>query len=163
VGARQDHRGVRHALSAGATDPAAALRAARAGDAADVATLLTQLGYPCDEPGAAERIARSAIEPGQDLIVCEHAGSVVGLLVLDLRYYVPAGRPSARIAALVVRDDQRGSGIGAELVREAERRALAAGAMRIEVTSAQHRTGAHAFYQHQGYEPRGPRFVKFTP
>jgi hypothetical protein len=46
------------------------------------------------------------------------------------------------------------------LIREAERRAWAAEAARIEVTSAEHRDEAHAFYRAMGYRDAARRFVK---
>src|SRR5690606_2873265 len=62
--ARQDHRAVRHPLTARAMAdwarsgelPPADLRGATAIDADDVAALLTEMGYPCQTAEAAERI-----------------------------------------------------------------------------------------------------------
>ena len=49
---------------------------------------------------------------------------------------------------------------GAELVRALERRAAAAGAGKIFVTSATRRADAHAFYEKLGYERTALRFGK---
>ncbi len=47
---------------------------------------------------------------------------------------------------LVVASDRRGSGIGADLLRELERRARAAGCRAIELDSGVARADAHRFY-----------------
>jgi len=51
-------------------------------------------------------------------------------------------------------------GIGRLLLREAETLARAAGAVRIELTSASQRQDAHAFYRACGYGDGALRFVK---
>lgn len=136
------------------------LRPATPADAAAVATLLEALGYPCSREDAAERIAVVEDDPTQALIVADHHGDLCGLVALDFMYYLPLGRRTCRITALVVADGHRDRGIGRALLREAESRARAAGATRIEVTSADHRTRAHAFYRACGYGDGSVRLVK---
>jgi GNAT superfamily N-acetyltransferase len=136
------------------------LRGAVPADADDVAALLTQLGYPCEAAEAAERIAIVQGNDCQALVVARSRGAVCGLLSLDFMYYLPLGTTTCRVTALVVDDDARGQGIGRLLLRDAERRARQGGAARLEVTSAGHRTEAHAFYRACGFSEGAVRFVK---
>lgn len=136
------------------------LRNASLGDADDVAALLTELGYPCDPADAAERIATILHNDRQALIVARDRDAVCGLLSLDFMYYLPLGTTTCRITALVVAPQAQGHGVGRLLLRDAERRARQAGATRLEVTSAAHRSEAHAFYRACGFSEGALRFVK---
>lgn len=146
------------ALSVAETD--LDLRNATPGDAADVAALLGILGYPCEPIDAAERIAQVQHDPRQALILARRDGIACGLLSLDFMYYLPLGTTTCRVTALVVGEHARGHGIGRALLRDAERRARVGGAARLEVTSAGHRTEAHAFYRACGFSEGAVRFVK---
>lgn len=147
--------GVEHAMFA-----ASPLRAATQDDAAAVARLLGALGYPCSAADAADRIDAIARDARQVMLVADGDDDLSALLALDFMYYLPLGRTTCRITALVVATDYRGRGIGRLLIREAERRAWAADAARIEVTSAEQREEAHAFYRAVGYRDAARRFVK---
>ena len=136
------------------------LRDGRTGDASAVAILLGQLGYPCSRGDAAARIATLLKDPTQALVVAEVHGDLCGLLSLHTMYYLPLGAPTCRITSLIVDEAHRRDGLGRLLLREAERRARASGAVRIELTSAAHRHAAHAFYRASGYEESSLRFVK---
>jgi GNAT superfamily N-acetyltransferase len=136
------------------------LRGAIPGDAGDVAALLTQLGYPCEPADAAERIDAVLHNDRQALILARDRGAVHGLLALDFMYYLPLGTTTCRVTALVVAEDAQGQGVGRLLLRDAERRARLGGAARLEVTSAGHRTEAHAFYRACGFSEGAVRFVK---
>lgn len=136
------------------------LRPAEAQDAAGVATLLDVLGYPCSREEAASRLLAVADEPGQQVLVADRHGCLVGLLALDIRYYLPLGGPTCRITALAVAPGQQRLGIGRKLLREAEQRARQAGAARIELTTGSQRAEAHAFYRACGYTESALRFLK---
>lgn len=136
------------------------LRGAVPSDGDDVAALLTQLGYPCEPADAAERIATVLHNDRQALILARNRGAVCGLLSLDYMYSLPLGTTICRVTALVVSPEARGHGLGRSLLRDAERRARLGGAARLEVTSAGHRTEAHAFYRACGFSEGAVRFVK---
>lgn len=136
------------------------LRPAELVDAAMVADLLGELGYPCSLDDAGDRIAHLEDHPGHELLLLEIDGRCCGLLALDHMYSLPLGRSSCRISALVVADHCRGRGLGRWLVGEAERRARMAGATRIEVSSAGHRKDAHKLYRECGFEDGSVRLVK---
>lgn len=137
------------------------IRAAASQDAAGVAKLLGILGYPCDRADAAELLRLIAEEDGQQLLVADRHGDLVGLLALDVRYYLPLGARTCRITALSVAEGDQRRGIGRLLLREAEARARQAGAARLELTSAMQRKDAHAFYRACGYEDSALRFQKW--
>jgi GNAT superfamily N-acetyltransferase len=145
---------------AGETIDGVRVRDARIGDAADVATLLQTLGYPCDRDEAADRIAMVLADPRQRLLLAEIGGHACGLAGMDLRYSLVRGTEQARITALVVAPDCERQGVGRRLLREVEAIARQAGAARIEVTSAASRDSAHAFYHGCGYADGSRHFVK---
>jgi GNAT superfamily N-acetyltransferase len=136
------------------------VRPATAQDAAGVATLLGVLGYPCDRAEAAARLRAIEDEPDQQILVADRHGCLLGLLALDLMYYLPLGARTCRITALVVADSEQRRGVGRQLLREAEHRARQAGAARIELTSATHRHEAHEFYRACGFGESALRFLK---
>lgn len=140
--------------------PGADLRSASLIDADDVAALLCELGYPCDTRDAAQRIATIIDNDRQTLVVARCNGAVCGLIALDFMYYLPLDTITCRITALVVTTNAQGRGLGRQLLREAERRARAAGAARIELTSGSQRADAHAFYKACGYGDGTVRFIK---
>ena len=149
-----------HAFSPGHRAPDVDLRNAVPADADDVAHLLSELGYPCDIADAAERISAILANERQALVVARRDGAVCGLVSLDFMYYLPLGTTTCRVTALVVTPTAQGMGIGRHLLKEAERRARAGGAARIELTSGAQRTEAHAFDQACGYSGSSVRFVK---
>ena len=136
------------------------VRTVLAGDAAEIAALITLLGYPCTPDEAADRLRVAATEHDQALLVADRNGELCGMLGLDLMYYLPLGARTCRITALVVATAHQGEGVGRELLQSAETWARRAGATRIEVTSAAHRNEAHAFYRACGYGDGSMRFVK---
>ena len=148
------------AFSTGHSPLGTDLRSAMIADADDVARLLNDLGYPCDLDEAAERIDAIAANDRQALVLARREGAVCGLIALDYMYYLPLGTITCRVTALVVTPTAQGLGIGRQLLKEAEHRARAGGAARIELTSGSQRTEAHAFYRACGYKDSSVRFVK---
>lgn len=136
------------------------VRPASVQDAAGVATLLGMLGYPCDRIEAADRLRIIGEDPDQEILVADRHGDLVGLLALDLMYYLPLGARTCRITALAVADTEQRRGIGRLLLRETELRARLAGAVRIELTSATQRHEAHEFYRACGFGESALRFLK---
>ncbi|MFP7722446.1 GNAT family N-acetyltransferase [Lysobacter sp. A3-1-A15] len=136
------------------------VRMADVGDAADVASLLEALGYPCTRSEAADRILVATGDSRQQLLLAERDGHVRGLVSLHSLYMFANGADLARITALVVEPGEHRQGIGRRLLREAEALARRTGAARIEVTSGPQRTEARAFYCSCGYSGDSQRFVK---
>jgi GNAT superfamily N-acetyltransferase len=136
------------------------VRPATPADAAAIADLLGQLGYPTDVGAVPLRMARMAENGGQTTLVAEVDGRVVGMTTLHVRYAINSDAPMGRLVSVVVDSEHRSRGVGQALIREAERVARDAGCDRVEVTSAAERGGAHRFYERLGYEVRSKRFIK---
>ena len=149
---------VRHFAAGDLPDPD--MRSASRIDADDVATLLSELGYPCDRGDAMQRIDAIHANDRQALVVARVDGIVSGLIAIDFMYYLPLDTVTCRITALVVTSSARGQGLGRQLLREAERRARAGGAARLELSSGSQRTDAHAFYRACGFGDGTVRFIK---
>src|SRR5688572_33452360 len=106
------------------------VRPATEQDATGVANLLGVLGYPCTREDAVDRMRELADDPDQQILVADRHGCLLGLLALDVMYYLPLGATTCRITAISVVDGEQRRGIGRMLLKEAEQRARAAGAAR---------------------------------
>jgi GNAT superfamily N-acetyltransferase len=123
-------------------------------DAAAIAELLTQLGYPHDPDAARARL--EAWEGGERrlVMIAERGGAVAGFVaVAAVPYFERPGR-WARIVALAVGRAHRRGGVGRELVAAAEEAAAGWGCVTIEATSSRRRREAHGFYRSLGYADR---------
>jgi ribosomal protein S18 acetylase RimI-like enzyme len=140
--------------------PEPLIRPATIEDARDVGQLLVVLGYPCDDAEAGKRIQAVGDDDNQRLLVADVHGGLLGLVAYDLMYYLPLGVLTCRITALAISEAAQRRGLGRALLREAETRARAAGAARIELTTAKQRVQAHDFYRACGYEELSLRFMK---
>jgi GNAT superfamily N-acetyltransferase len=133
------------------------IRDARAEDGPALARLLGQLGYPADSVGVARRLERL----GDDrLLVAEREGRVVGFAQLHLSPSIEYDGPAGKLAALVVDEHERGTGLGRALVESVEAEARARGCVLLFVTTSEQRADAHAFYERMGLEHTGRRFAK---
>jgi ribosomal protein S18 acetylase RimI-like enzyme len=81
-------------------------------------------------------------------LIAERDDVAVGLAIVDLR----AGR--AHLAAIAVRTDWRGNGVGRELLRAAERYARDRGAVEMELTTADSNLAASELFLRNGYRRR---------
>jgi len=128
------------------------IRQARGADADAINDLLQQLGYPQDNKTAtAARIQAWANDPVSAAYVADVEGDIQGVIAVHISPFFERDGNWGRIVALVISDRVRGQGVGSQLVAAAESFAMQHGCIRMEVTSADRRTGAHAFYQRLGY------------
>jgi GNAT superfamily N-acetyltransferase len=140
---------------AGASGPL--IRDAHAGDADAIARLLGQLGYPSDADTVQERLVRLQVV-GDQVVVAELGGEVVGLAHLQVTPAIELDRPVAKVGALVVDESQRGQGIGRALVDAVEAEARRRGCGVLFLTTSERRDEAHAFYERVGLEHTGRRY-----
>jgi predicted N-acetyltransferase YhbS len=88
----------------------------------------------------------------QRQLVLEDGGRIVGLTTLII---VPnlshQGRPWAQVENVVVDSEQRGSGLGEQLMRHAIDLAREAGCYKLVLTSNKGRADAHRFYSRAGF------------
>ena len=133
------------------------IRDAAAADAAALAELLGQLGYPTTPEAVEERLERLRLV-GDRVVVAEVQGVPVGLGHLQVTPALERDRPAAKIGALVVDEAHRGRGVGRALVDALETEARARGCGLLYLTTAERRDDAHAFYQQLGLEYTGRRY-----
>jgi len=138
------------------------LRPVRRQDAARLAVLLDQLGYPTDPAAAAERLDYWLGDPASFLLGAADGDELVGVAALHVCPILEVTGRFGRLVALVVDDRHRGQGVGRALVDAAEQRARDAGCLFMEVTSSRRRDRAHRFYRDLGYEDTCDRKARFT-
>lgn len=135
------------------------IRRAVRGDVAAIVAMLADdpLGATRERPGDPAYLTAFAAldaDPQQVLAVAERDGEVVGTLQLT---FIPGlsrlGATRAQVEAVRVRADQRGSGLGQELVAWAIGRARERGAALVQLTTDAARADAHRFYERLGFRP----------
>jgi GNAT superfamily N-acetyltransferase len=136
------------------------IRAAAPADAADLALLLSQLGYPMSARAAALRLEALARAPDSALMVAVGHAPVIGLVALHWCAMLQHDKPVARITTLVVDDRERGRGIGRMLVKSASQIARMAGCDVLELTTGLQREAAHAFCRSIGFTASSLRFSR---
>jgi len=140
--------------------PVVILRQARPEDAGELSVLLSELGYPSAAEAIARRISACADVPGLSIVVALRDERLVGVVAVHCVPTLISDAALGRITALVVSAEVRGRGVGRLLVKEAEAFAHQRGCERMELTSGDHRPGAHAFYERLGYAVEARRFIK---
>jgi GNAT superfamily N-acetyltransferase len=87
------------------------------------------------------------------LIVVDHDGEVVGTMQLT---FIPGlsrrGAERAQIEAVRVRADQRGAGLGRQMIEWAIDRARERGCRLVQLTTDKSRMDAHRFYASLGFQ-----------
>ncbi len=132
-------------------DPVVSVRAAEAGDAEPLATMLADEGYIAGSSDLAARIERYA-SIGASVLVAEAAGEVVGFVSVLILPRFEVDELFARITALVVDAGVRERGVGRMLMEAAEAAAAAAGVSFLEVTAGHHRPDAQRLFESMGYD-----------
>lgn len=94
-----------------------------------------------------------AADPRERLVVAERDGEVVGTLQISV---IPGlsrfGMKRAVLENVHIRADQRGNGLGSELVLWAIEQARMSGCGMVQLTSNKVRLDAHRFYKKLGFE-----------
>ncbi|MEU0433805.1 GNAT family N-acetyltransferase [Streptomyces sp. NPDC006290] len=135
------------------------IRAAVADDVPAIVAMLADdpLGAQRESPddltpylGALERLSR---DPNQHLVVAAREGRVVGTLQLTV---IPGlsrkGATRSVIEAVRIHADERGSGLGTELIEWAIAESRRQECQLVQLTSDASRTDAHRFYERLGFE-----------
>ena len=129
------------------------IRAARADDAAAIAELAGQLGYPATREEIARRLGEMNGREVQVVLVAETRGRVIGWAQVAVEGHVVTD-VRAELRALVVAEEQRSGGVGGLLLEAAENWAREQGCGEIGLRSNVLRERAHPFYLRHGYEHR---------
>ncbi|SDM59861.1 GNAT family N-acetyltransferase [Streptomyces wuyuanensis] len=97
--------------------------------------------------------ARLAEDPNQHLVVADRDGRTVGTLQLTI---IPGlsrrGATRSIIEAVRIHADERGSGLGTQLIEWAVEESRRQGCRLVQLTSDVSRTDAHRFYERLGFE-----------
>jgi GNAT superfamily N-acetyltransferase len=128
------------------------IRRAKGADAAQLAVLTGQLGYPATVAQIRERLRR--IQPvSQNAVFVADAANygVIGWLHVSKEPLLES-EMRAEVNGLVVAEGQRSLGAGARLLAAAEEWACKHGCKEMSVRSNVIRERAHKFYERQGYE-----------
>jgi len=126
------------------------IRQAASADAASLAVLSTQLGYPVTTAQTLERLEKIEQEREHQVFVAELSGQVVGWVEVYARTILVAD-DVAEIEGLVVDDGVRGRGIGKIMMAFAETWASEHGCSHVYLRSNVIRDAAHRFYEGLGY------------
>lgn len=139
------------------------VRAAQVADAAAIAALSGQLGYPADAATIVQRLAAAgAADPGVSLVAEDAAGAVCGFARALPQHFI-AEPPFVELAALVVADGARGGGVGRALLAAVEAWARQHGFALLYVRSNVIRERAHRFYLREGYVEKKRQAVFCKP
>ncbi|MEE2038249.1 GNAT family N-acetyltransferase [Nocardiopsis sp. CT-R113] len=140
---------------------------ARTEDVAAIVALLADdvLGARREDPADQEPYLAAFevidADPHQFLAVARRDGRVVGTLQLTfLSGLSHRGATRAQVEAVRVHADERGSGLGSEMMAWAESEARGRGAAMLQLTSDAARDDAHRFYGRLGYTASHVGFKK---
>jgi GNAT superfamily N-acetyltransferase len=97
-------------------------------------------------------LERLSADPNQHLVVAIRGGRVVGTLQLTI---VPGlsrrGATRSIIEGVRIHSDERGSGLGTQLIEWAVDQSRRQGCQLVQLTSDKTRTDAHRFYERLGF------------
>jgi GNAT superfamily N-acetyltransferase len=127
------------------------IRRARLSDAARLAELSGQLGYPASRAEIVQRMKRMRPAAQHAIFVAEADAIVTGWLHVSVTPLLEVAL-RAEVNGLVVDEAQRSAGTGAKLLEAAERWAASKGCKSMSVRSNVVRGRAHEFYLRNGYE-----------
>ncbi len=126
------------------------IRNAELADAARIADLATQLGYPSTTEQALVRLRTLPRDGSHAVYVAENEDGVVGWVHVFEHLPVAHDRV-AEVAGLVVDTTCRGTGVGKRLMEAAENWARTKGLSHVFLRSNVIREPAHKFYENLGY------------
>lgn len=139
------------------------VRRSEVADAAELADLMTQLGYPTRTSEMEMRMETVYADKNYVTFVAVSEGKVCGMIGIFTCYTYEHNGPSGRILALVVSEKMRGCGVGQALIAAAEEDLARRNIRRVAVNTHFRRARAHEFYEKLGYTKNGFRLVKELP
>ena len=127
------------------------LRKLKPEDAAAVADLCTQMGYPAPQELVQQRLDAIGGRPDHRMIGAEVEGTLVGWAHVHADWALDHGF-EAELLGLVVHEEQRGLGIGRALIGEAAEWAFKHHCTRLRVRTNVIRLRAGDFYRRAGFK-----------
>ena len=127
-----------------------------------MSALLRELGYEVSAEAAAERLRQLTASGNDAVFLYLETGSraPLGLIALHWTQMLHLPAPSARVTSLVVSEKARRQRVGERLIAHAVEAARHAGCGSLELTTALHRDGAHAFYRALGFTEKSRHFQR---
>jgi N-acetylglutamate synthase-like GNAT family acetyltransferase len=135
------------------------IRLANEKDAASIAGLLAELGYPCSAKQYKQR-ADQFNRADCYTFVATTEDLITGFIGLQKTYVYTQDKPVGWITALVVSRRMRREGVGTALLVKAEQVLSEDGIENIYLHSARTNLEAHMFYKSRGYIDSALRFTK---
>ncbi len=129
-------------------------------DAASVADLINQMGYPVSESEAEIRIKHYS-KPSYRLMLAEIEGNTIGLIALHIYDVLHLPAPEGRVISFCVDEKVRDKGVGTTLLTEAENFFKKSGCYKIVLNCNLRRTDTHQYYLNRGYQFTSKHFAKF--
>lgn len=153
--------------AAGSTDATGAARTimtrnAVLSDHVAIASLLRQLGYAVSQTRIHDKLQTLVSSSSDTVLVATIDHLVIGCISLHALPLFHADGSLGRITSMIVDERHRGTGAGRALMTAAEHWFRSVGCVKCEVTSGDHRTDAHRFYEKQGFVRDGQRLSKTT-
>ncbi|GLS17920.1 N-acetyltransferase [Labrys miyagiensis] len=121
---------------------------------------MAQLGYEAPADLITRKIELLQASSDDAVFVAVLDTAIAGCLSAHAFELFHAEGRFGRITSLVADEDVRGAGVGRALVERALVFFREAGCIRAEVTSGDHRAGAHAFYKSVGFKEDNRRFIQ---
>lgn len=130
-------------------------------DSKEISKLMLELGYNSSIKLLCEKIQEFEQSTTDQVFVAIKDNEIVGCVSCHLTLLFHKPGSAGRITSLVVAEKARNQGIGSKLVQSADIYFKENGCRSSELTSGDHRTEAHTFYQKHGYKQKNKRFIKY--
>jgi len=127
------------------------IRQAIESDAAELARLTSQLGYPVSEAPIRMRMARMFGTADNRLLVGEVPGGQLAGWIHGFLCQLLESDFRVEIGGLIVDERWRRSGVGRRLVQAIENWAVESGASELSVRCREERAESHKFYEHLSF------------
>ncbi len=137
-----------------------AIREATIADSDQIAQLVSDLGYRTTSSQMHRRLESILRDHDYQTLVACDGDQIVGFIGTRIGPLYESDELYGQIMALAVASARQRGGIGRLLMQSAETILVQRGARVSVVTSGNHRTDAHAFYEKNGYTFNGRRFKK---
>jgi GNAT superfamily N-acetyltransferase len=138
------------------------IRRAEVGDVPGIARLAAQLGGATELTQLPARLSRILEHASHAVFVAEGDAGLSGFAAAEHRLLLPFGE-WVELMSLVVDEDSRRQGLGAQLVAAVEAWAARRGVQRVLVRSSVTRDAAHPFYRGLGYAHLKTQHVYVKP
>lgn len=130
-------------------------------DISNICELLNhELGYTVAANDLSVRINQMMKDGNYHIFVAEGNSKIVGFIGLHIGLAFEITGNVMRIIALAVKEEYQNRGIAKQLLQTAENYGIENQVKIISVNSGTQRTGAHQFYEKQGFHTKGYSFVK---